>query len=115
MNGRRNFLVLAAILIVLGIISFALSPVLNGQPASVCAEPGAPSSGFVDSDKPDCNITDASYEKIADWESSPKPFRIAGLVLIVAGIVVGATGLVRFRGGRGNGTGTTEPDRMPGV
>lgn len=97
MKTSRSLFLVALTLILAGIAAFVLQPVLDPKPDSVCAKPGAPYSGFVDSDKKDCNITDASYEAISDWESSPKPFRIAGLVLIIAGIVVGAVAIVRSR------------------
>ena len=65
MRSHRTWLT-AITLLVLGIVSFALQPVLDPKPDSVCVKDGAPSSGFVDSDKDDCPISDASYAKIAD-------------------------------------------------
>jgi hypothetical protein len=49
----------------------------------VCAEPGAPTSGFVAEDNPNCAITIESYNEIRDYETSPKLFRIAGLILVL--------------------------------
>lgn len=99
MSSPRTLFIIALSLIALGVASFAMQPVLDPKPDPVCVDKGQPSSGFVDGDNKDCNISQASYEKMADWDSSPKPFRIAGVVLILAGIVVGAIGAVRSRRG----------------
>jgi len=88
---RARLLSVAAVLIVLGALSFILQP---GPPDGECAPEGTISSGFVDEDK-DCPLTIESWDEIADYESSPKPFRIAGLVLVVAGLGVGAVALIR--------------------
>lgn len=96
----RTLVIAAISLIVLGVVSIALQPVVNPKPEAKCAAQGEPSSGFVDGDKSDCNITITSWNEISDWESSPKPLRIVGLVLILAGLVSGVVGVVRrIRGG----------------
>lgn len=95
---RSTKLVLLSVaggLLLLGLLSFVVQP---GPPAPECAAPGAPSSGFVDSDNPDCAITIESFEEIREYETSPKLFRIAGLGLVLAGLVVGVVGLVRRSG-----------------
>ena len=91
MTGAKKLLVVAAGLIVLGVLAFVLQP---GEPAGECVPEGAPSSGFVDSES-GCPISNESYAEIADYRSSPKPFRIVGLVLVVAGLGVGITGIVK--------------------
>lgn len=92
---------LAGALLLLGVLSFMLQP---GPPDPECAAPGAPSSGFVDDDDPNCAITIESYEKISDYNSSPKPLRIAGVVLVLGGLVVGGIGLVRGSRRPGDGS-----------
>lgn len=67
------------------------------SPDPVCAEPGAPTSGFVAEDDPNCAITIENYNEIRDYETSPKLFRIAGLLLVLSGLVVGVVGLVLRR------------------
>lgn len=84
-------------LLLLGVLSFVLQP---GPPDPECAAPGAPSSGFVDEDNPDCAITIESFEEIREYETSPKLFRIAGAGLVLAGLVVGVIGLVKRSGRR---------------
>lgn len=82
----------AATLLLFGVLSFVLQP---GPPDAECAKPGAPSSGFVDKDNSGCAITIESYAEIRDYETAPKPFRIAGLGLGLAGLVVGVVALVK--------------------
>jgi hypothetical protein len=84
-------LVVAGGLLVLGVLSFVLQP---GPPEAVCAAADAPSSGFVDSDR-NCAITIESYDRIRKYETSPKPFRVAGAGLVLVGLMVGVTGLVK--------------------
>ncbi|RYJ05199.1 MAG: hypothetical protein EON52_12805 [Actinomycetales bacterium] len=84
---------MAVVLVVVGVLAILLQP---GPPDGECVPDGTPSSGFTDSDS-GCAISQESYDKIADYNSSPKPFRIVGLVLILAGIVVGVVTLVRRR------------------
>lgn len=96
MHSNRSWIVLAVSLLALGIVGFALEPALDPKPDTVCVADGKPSSGFVDDEK-HCNVSDASYERIADWEAKPKLFRIAGVGLILAGIVVAVLGAVRGR------------------
>ena len=91
--SRTTALIIAAVLVVLGLAAFPLQNL--GEPESVCAKSGAPTSGFVDKDKEDCGITIESYNEIREFESGPKLFRIGGIVLILAGIGVGAYGLTR--------------------
>jgi len=98
MKPPRTWILIAVSLLTLGIFSFVLQPVVNPKPDPVCVADNKPSSGFVDSDKK-CNISIASWNKIADWESSPKPFRIVGSVLILAGIAIGIGAGVRSRRG----------------
>lgn len=95
MNAAGKLFVAAAVLIVLGGVAFAMQPVLDPKPKPVCVEEGAPYSGMVDPDQNDCGVSDASYAEIVDWESKPKPIRIAGLLLVIGGIVTGAIGGVR--------------------
>ena len=80
----------AAALVVVGVLAFFLQP---GAPDSECADDPNVTSGFVDEEK-DCPISIESWEEISDYESSPKLFRIAGLLLIVAGVIVGIVALV---------------------
>lgn len=80
-------------LVVLGVLAIVLQP---GPPEGECVAEGAPSSGFVDSDS-GCAISDESYAEIADYNSSPKPFRIVGLLLVLAGVVTAVVTLVRSR------------------
>jgi hypothetical protein len=83
--------VLGVALVLLGVLAFILQP---GPPDPVCAEPGAPTSGFTAEGNPDCAITIESYNEIRDYETSPKPFRIAGLLLVLGGVGVGVVGLI---------------------
>lgn len=91
-------LAIAAGLIALGVVAFVLQP---GPPDPVCVEQGTPSSGFEDSES-GCPISMESFEEISDYNSAPKPFRIAGLLLVVVGLAVGVVGLVKGRRGSGD-------------
>ena len=51
MRSTRSLLLVALALVVLGVASFALHPVLDPSPESVCVAQGEPSSGFTDEDK----------------------------------------------------------------
>lgn len=90
--SRTAALVLAAVLVVLGVLAFPLQEL--GKPDVECAEEGGPTSGFVDDEK-GCPITQESFEELREHESGPQVFRIAGLVLVLAGAGVGVYGLTR--------------------
>lgn len=92
--SRTTALAVAAVLVVLGIAAFPLQNL--GRPDSVCAKEGAPTSGFIDDEK-ECGITQESFQKIADYDSKPQVWRIAGIVLIVAGVGMAVYGVTRKR------------------
>ena len=94
----KRLLTVAAALVAVGVVLIVLQP---GPPEAECVPEGTPSSGFVDTDQ-DCPISQESWERISDWESSPKPFRIAGALVILAGIVTGGVALVAGRRRRGD-------------
>lgn len=75
---RTKLLAVAGALIVLGVLAFMLQP---GAPEGECAPEGATqTSGFQDAES-GCPLTIESADEIMDYNSAPKPFRIAGLVL----------------------------------
>jgi hypothetical protein len=94
--SRTTGFIVAAVLIVLGIVAFPLQNL--GKPETVCAKPGTPTSGFADADK-DCGITIESYNEIRDFESGPKLFRIGGILLILVGVGFAGYGATRKRPG----------------
>lgn len=83
---------MAVVVAVLGVVTFALQP---GAPEAECAAKGAASSGFEDPGR-HCAISVASWKKIAEYDSSPKWFRIVGLLLILAAVVVAVVALVKL-------------------
>jgi hypothetical protein len=91
MSRKLKLFVAAGVLVLIGVALLAWSP---SKPEPECAEPGAPSSGFVDSDS-GCAITDASYQKIRDAESGVKWDNVGGLALIAVGL--GVAGVTVFR------------------
>ncbi|MGJ9413313.1 hypothetical protein ACHAAC_11460 [Aeromicrobium sp. CF4.19] len=102
---KKNLLLaVAAALVVLGALSIVLQP---GPPESECVPDDVPSSGFVDEEK-DCNISQESWEEISEHNSSPKPFRIVGALLVLAGLVTAVVALVVGRR-RGTEPGTPGP------
>jgi len=105
-STKLVLLAVAGGLLLLGVLSFVLQP---GPPDPECAPAGAPSSGFVDEDDPNCAITIESYEEIRDYETSPKLFRIAGAGLLVAGLVVGVVGVAK----RSRGSEAAPPPSQP--
>jgi uncharacterized protein involved in exopolysaccharide biosynthesis len=90
----RGLLIAAAVLVVAGVVAFALQP---GEPTPVCARDGAPTSGFVDEAQDDCPISVESWAEISDYRSEPKVFRVAGLVLLVGGVALGGGALLAGR------------------
>ncbi|HEX6682331.1 MAG TPA: hypothetical protein VF062_06025 [Candidatus Limnocylindrales bacterium] len=89
---RTHLLIIGAVAIIAGVLSILL---LNpSAPESVCAERGAPTSGFMDAEK-NCAITMESFEAILEAESRPRWGNIAGSVLILGGVVTGLLGLRR--------------------
>lgn len=90
--SRTAALVLAAVLVVLGLLAFPLQDL--GKPDAECADPGGPTSGFVDEES-GCPITQESFDEIREHESGPQVFRVAGVVLVVAGLGAGVYGLSR--------------------
>lgn len=97
MKSKIVLPVLGVALILLGVLAFILQP---APPDPVCAEAGAPTSGFVAEDDPNCAITIESYSEIQDYQTSPKLFRIAGLILVLGGVVVSVAGLILLLVGR---------------
>lgn len=92
-SKTRTLLVVGAVLVLLGVLAFALQP---GEPKAECTAENGPTSGFVDEEQ-DCPISIESWNEIADYRSSPKPLRIAGLVLVVAGVGTAIAGGVSAR------------------
>ena len=103
MQKSRSLLGIAGLLLVLGVVSFVAQPVLDAKPDAECVKESSasngivPSSGFLDEEQDNCPISIESWKKIEDWNSKPKPFRIAGLVLVLAGLVTGGVAIVRGR------------------
>jgi hypothetical protein len=95
---KKKLLLVAAALVVLGAVLMALPRF--GEPDLVCVSEGEPSSGFADADQGDCPVSIESYNEYAEWNSGPVWTRIGGLVLVVGGLGVGVTALVRGRGSR---------------
>ena len=95
---KKKLLLVAAVMVVLGAVLMALPRF--GEPDLVCVSEGEPSSGFADADQGNCPVSIESYHEYAEWSSGPVWTRIGGLVLVVGGLGVGVTGLVRGRGSR---------------
>ncbi|GAA2075732.1 hypothetical protein GCM10009821_13620 [Aeromicrobium halocynthiae] len=83
-------LAVAGALVAVGIVVVLLQP---GPPEAECVPEGTPSSGFVDSDR-DCPISQESWAEISEWRSLPKPFRILGALLVLAGVVMAGVAVV---------------------
>ena len=66
--SRTTALIVAAVMIVLGLVCFPLQNL--GKPEPKCAAQGAPSSGFTDGDS-GCPITIESYNEIRDFDPGP--------------------------------------------
>ena len=81
---KSIWLVVSGGLIVLGAALFALQP---GPPEPVCATDPNRTSGFTDPGQ-DCPISIESMNAIRDHEAAPKWFRIAGITLASAGVVL---------------------------
>lgn len=114
MNTTRGLSFLAAALILLGIGVFMLQP---AAPQGECVPEGEPYSGWMDPDQDNCPISEESYREILDWETSPKPFRMAGAGIALVGIGFGvAAGVKAVRGkkpGGDPGAGHTPPPNDP--
>lgn len=91
--NRTKLLLVAAVLIVAGVMLFALKP---SGPEAVCVSDNTPSSGFIDEEK-DCPISIESYNEIREFKSGPQWFNIGGLVFVLAGVGVGVYALVKSR------------------
>lgn len=93
-----NKKIVGLVLIIVGILLMVL-PLGGSAPALKCAEdvPGEipQLSGVVDPEQNNCAVTLESYQEYRDYETGPKPFRIAGLVVTVTGVGVAASGLKR--------------------
>jgi hypothetical protein len=97
-STKKKLLLVAAVMLVVGIFLMVLpSP---GEPALECVPEGQPSSGFRDADQDNCPVSIESYNDYAEWSSSPKWDNIGGLVLVLGGLGVGVTALVRGRSKR---------------
>lgn len=92
MTTRTKMLAAAGALILIGVLLFALQP---GPPGYDCAPQGAATSGLVEDGG--CAISIDSFEKRRDYDTKPKPLRIAGLAFVVVGLGTGVVGLVRGR------------------
>ena len=94
---KSIWLLVSAGLVVVGGALFALQP---GPPEPVCATDPNSTSGFTDPEQ-DCPISIDSMNAIRDHETAPKWFRIAGIVVASAGLVLAiTTGIARIMGPR---------------
>lgn len=91
MTTKLKLLVLAAVLIVLGVGLFVWAP---PEPETECATDPLKTSGFVDEEK-GCEVSIESMDRIMESRSGPQWDNIGGLVLVVGGLAVGITGLVK--------------------
>jgi len=95
--AKSIWLLVAGGLILLGVALFALQP---GRPEPVCAANPSAASGFTDPAQ-DCPISIDSMNAIRDQESSPKWFRVAGVTVGSAGLVLAVVvGIARTRSPR---------------
>jgi hypothetical protein len=95
--AKSIWLLVAGGLVLLGVALFALQP---GPPEPVCAASPSAASGFSDPAQ-DCPISIDSMNAIRDQETSPKWFRIAGVTVGAAGLLLAVVvGIARARSRR---------------
>ena len=95
--AKSIWLLVAGGLVLLGVALFALQP---GPPEPVCATSPSATSGFTDPAQ-DCPISIDSMNAIRDHETSPKWFRVAGVTVGSAGLVLAVVvGIARTRSPR---------------
>jgi hypothetical protein len=93
--AKSMWLLVSGALILLGVALFALQP---GSPEPVCATDPHAASGFTDPEQ-DCPISIDSMNAIRDYDTSPKLFRVAGVTVAVAGLILAVVaGIARARG-----------------
>lgn len=91
---KAVWLLASAALIVAGVALFALQP---GPPEPVCATDPHQASGFADPQQ-NCPISIDSFNQIREDETSPKWFRIAGVLTGLAGVILAiVVGIARIR------------------
>jgi len=94
---KSVWLVVSSGLILIGVALFALQP---GQPEPVCATDPNATSGFTDPGQ-DCPISIDSMNAIRDYQSAPRWYRVSGVAVALAGVVVGTVvGILRMRSPR---------------
>jgi hypothetical protein len=95
--AKSIWLLVSGGLILLGVALFALQP---GPPEPVCAASPSAASGFSDPAQ-DCPISIDSMNAIRDQQTSPKLFRIAGVTVGAAGLLLAVgVGIARARNPR---------------
>jgi hypothetical protein len=95
MSVKSKLLITAAAFIVVGALMVAFLDTKGPEPSFVCVTDGGATSGFTDSSQGNCPVSIESYNKWANWYSSPQIGKIAGLGIVVVGIVVGIVGIVK--------------------
>jgi hypothetical protein len=84
---------IAAALVLVGVF---LTVYKFNDPQTVCVTGGGATSGFYDSEKK-CPVSIASYNRIAKEDSRFKVERVAGIVLVAAGLVTVMVALRRSK------------------
>ncbi|MGH3469710.1 MAG: hypothetical protein ACRDQF_18470 [Thermocrispum sp.] len=92
-KNKARWFAISAGMIVVGVLLLVIP---FGEVESTCAPANGVTSGYVDEDK-GCPISVESFEAIREEMGRPKIERIAGLLLIVGGLGLGITTLVRGR------------------
>lgn len=86
MSKKLITVIASSIAIIAGVLLVAFADTRGTAPELVCAEAGAPTSGFRDASQNDCGVTSESFNEYAKWRSQPQPLKIVGLAAAVAGV-----------------------------
>ncbi len=98
MIQKHKLLLVAGVMLLLGVILMVVPT--PGEPALECVSGDGPTSGFTDESQGNCPVSIESFNAYSEWSSRPKWDNIAGLVLVLGGVGVGVTALVRGRRSR---------------
>ncbi len=95
MPVKKKLFITSIALMLIGVAMMIFVDTKGPEPKFTCASANGPTAGFSDSSQNNCAVSIESYNKWSEWFTKPNYGKIAGLGVVVVGLVVGVVGLVK--------------------